>query len=41
MVDALRGLAAFINDQSPSAGLNTRVAPEDEVYFAPAIAGGA
>ena len=35
-----RGLAAFINDQSPSAGLSTKVAPEDEIYFAPAIAGG-
>jgi hypothetical protein len=29
-----RGLAAFVNDQSPNAG------PEDEIYFAPAIAGG-
>jgi len=36
-----RGLAAFINDQSPTAGLATRVAPDDEIYFAPAIAGGA
>lgn len=35
-----RGLAAFVNDQSPSAGLQTPVGPDDEVYFAPAIAGG-
>jgi molybdopterin converting factor small subunit len=35
-----RGLAAFVNDQSPNAGLQTTVGPEDEVYFAPAIAGG-
>jgi sulfur-carrier protein len=34
------GLAAFVNDQSPNAGLQTKVGPEDEVYFAPAIAGG-
>lgn len=36
-----RGLAAFVNDQSPNAGLQTAVGPDDEVYFAPAIAGGA
>ena len=35
-----RGLAAFVNDQSPNAGLQTTVGPEDEIYFAPAIAGG-
>ena len=35
-----RGLAAFVNDQSPNAGLQTPVGPEDEIYFAPAIAGG-
>lgn len=35
-----RGLAAFVNDQSLDAGLHTKVKPEDEVYFAPAIAGG-
>jgi hypothetical protein len=35
-----RGLAAFINDQSPNAGLQTVVAPDDDIYFAPAIAGG-
>jgi molybdopterin converting factor small subunit len=35
-----RGLAAFVNDQSPNAGLQTAVGPEDEIYFAPAIAGG-
>jgi len=35
-----RGLAAFVNDQSPNAGLKTAVGPEDEIYFAPAIAGG-
>jgi len=35
-----RGLAAFVNDQSPNAGLQTTVGPDDEIYFAPAIAGG-
>jgi molybdopterin synthase sulfur carrier subunit len=35
-----RGLAAFVNDQSLNAGLQTKVGPDDEVYFAPAIAGG-
>jgi sulfur-carrier protein len=35
-----RGLAVFVNDQSPNAGLETAVRPEDEIYFAPAIAGG-
>lgn len=34
------GLAAFVNDQSLSAGLRTPVGPDDQVYFAPAIAGG-
>jgi sulfur-carrier protein len=34
------GLAAFVNDQSPNAGLRTAVGPDDQVYFAPAIAGG-
>jgi sulfur-carrier protein len=34
------GFAAFLNDQSPNAGLATKVGPDDEVYFAPAIAGG-
>ena len=35
-----RGLAAFVNDQSLNAGLQTKVAPEDDVYFAPQVAGG-
>jgi sulfur-carrier protein len=35
-----RGLAAFVNDQSLNAGLQTKVGPDDEVYFAPAMAGG-
>jgi molybdopterin converting factor small subunit len=35
-----RGLAAFVNDQSPNAGLQTKVAPDDDIYFAPQIAGG-
>ena len=34
------GLAALVNDRSPNTGLQTTVGPEDEIYFAPAIAGG-
>ena len=32
------GLAALVNDRSPNTGLQTTVGPEDEIYFAPAIA---
>lgn len=35
------GFQVFVNDQMPNTGLRTRLAPEDEVYFAPALAGGA
>jgi molybdopterin converting factor small subunit len=35
-----RGFAVFIDNQMPTTGLRTRLSPEAEVYFAPAIAGG-
>jgi molybdopterin converting factor small subunit len=34
------GLAVFIDGETPSGGLRAKVAPEAEIYFAPAIAGG-
>jgi molybdopterin synthase sulfur carrier subunit len=34
------GLAVFVDGASPAAGLRTRLAPDAEIYFAPAIAGG-
>ena len=34
------GLAAFVDGANADAGLRTRVAPDSEVYFSPAIAGG-
>ena len=39
--DRLRpGLAAFVGDESAPQGLRTKVPPDAEIYFAPAIAGG-
>lgn len=35
-----RGFAVFVDNQMPTTGLRTRVGPDAEVYFAPAIAGG-
>ena len=35
------GLALFVNGDLPTTGLKTKLGPDDEVYFAPAIAGGA
>jgi hypothetical protein len=35
-----RGFAVFVDNQMPTTGLRTRLGPEAEVYFAPAIAGG-
>jgi molybdopterin converting factor small subunit len=34
------GLAAFVNGTLVTEGLRARVAPDAEIYFAPAIAGG-
>jgi molybdopterin synthase sulfur carrier subunit len=34
------GYAVFVDDQLPTTGLRTRLSPDAEVYFAPAIAGG-
>lgn len=34
------GLSVFVDDELPLTGLRTRLKPESEVYFAPAIAGG-
>jgi molybdopterin synthase sulfur carrier subunit len=35
-----RGLALFVDGELPLTGLATRLKPDAEVYFAPAIAGG-
>lgn len=34
------GLAVWVDGELPTTGLNTRLAPDSEVYFAPALAGG-
>jgi sulfur-carrier protein len=34
------GLAVFVDGAVPAAGLRTKLSPDAEVYFAPAIAGG-
>ena len=34
------GIALFVDDQMLRTGLRTRLKPESEVYFAPAVAGG-
>ncbi|MGV3724514.1 MAG: MoaD/ThiS family protein [Actinomycetota bacterium] len=34
------GFAVFVDDQLPTTGLRTKLRPDSEVYFAPAIAGG-
>ena len=34
------GFAVFVDDQLPTTGLRTKLGPDAEVYFAPAIAGG-
>lgn len=34
------GMAVFVNGTIPADGLRARVAPEAEIHFAPAIAGG-
>jgi molybdopterin synthase sulfur carrier subunit len=34
------GFAVFVDNQLPTTGLRTRLKPDSEVYFAPAIAGG-
>jgi sulfur-carrier protein len=34
------GLAVFVDGQVPATGLRTKLAPNAEIYFAPAIAGG-
>jgi molybdopterin converting factor small subunit len=34
------GMAVFVNGSIPTTGLRARVAPDAEIYFAPAIAGG-
>ncbi len=34
------GLAVFVDGEVPANGLRTRVSPDAEIYFAPAIAGG-
>lgn len=34
------GLAVWVDGDTPSTGLRTRLEPDSEVYFAPAIAGG-
>ena len=36
-----RGFAVFVDNHMPTTGLRTKLTPESEVYFAPAIAGGA
>lgn len=36
----IRGFAVFVDDQLPTTGLRTKLGPDSEVYFAPAIAGG-
>ncbi|MCC2668538.1 MAG: ThiS family protein [Armatimonadetes bacterium] len=36
-----RGFAVFVDGNMPTTGLRTKLTPESEVYFAPAIAGGA
>ena len=35
-----RGFAVFIDNEMPRTGLRTKLKPDSEVYFAPAIAGG-
>jgi molybdopterin converting factor small subunit len=35
-----RGLAVFVNSAQVSSNLTTKVPPDAEVYFAPAISGG-
>ena len=35
------GLAVFVDGATPANGLRARLQPNSEVYFAPAIAGGA
>jgi molybdopterin synthase sulfur carrier subunit len=35
------GLAVFVDGQLPLTGLRTPLQPDSEVYFAPAVAGGA
>ena len=40
--DRIRGgLALFVDDEMPRTGLGTPLKPDSEVYFAPAVAGGA
>jgi molybdopterin synthase sulfur carrier subunit len=34
------GLAIFVDGAMPAAGLRTKLSPNAEIYFAPAIAGG-
>ena len=34
------GLALFVDDEMVRTGLRTRLTPESEVYFSPAVAGG-
>ena len=34
------GLAVFVDGTAPAQGLRAKVAPNSEIYFAPAIAGG-
>lgn len=34
------GMAVFVDGALPAAGLRTRLSPDAEIYFAPAIAGG-
>lgn len=34
------GIAVFVNEELPTTGLRTRLEPDAQIYFAPAIAGG-
>jgi molybdopterin synthase sulfur carrier subunit len=34
------GLAVFVDGEVPTTGLRTKLSPNAEIYFAPAIAGG-
>ena len=34
------GMAVFVDGAAPAAGLRTKISPDAEIYFAPAIAGG-
>jgi len=34
------GMAVFVDGATPTTGLRTKLSPDAEIYFAPAIAGG-